>query len=405
MLLRIFIYFTLLIAFSSGEFAFNSALTFKLGNETLLDDLSSIKGKRIALITNQTGIDSRGFFFLDVLIERKINVVKIFSPEHGIRGNENYADIDASTGIPIVSIYGAKTAPAPEDLEDVDVLIYDIQDVGARFYTYTSTLNDCIGSAIANKIQMIVCDRPMIINANYVDGFMLDTLFKSFVGTIPVPICYGMTCGELALYLNKESFGNSGLIKVSKMEGYSRETQFVTLELPWMKPSPSMFTIWTASTYTATCFLEGTNVSEGRGTPKPFEYFGAPWIKSDELAEELNNYGLDGVNFNAVTFTPSQQISAYPPKFFNEECNGIYINVTDRTKFQPVKAGVAILVSLKKLYPEFQFNINYFIDKLAGTDRLRMMIENGDGMKQITDSWQNELKIFKEKRQKVLLYY
>lgn len=405
MVSRFFILLSILVIVTAGDFAPDSVLPFKLGNETLLDNLSNLKGKRTALITNQTGIDSKGNFFLDVLINRKINVVKIFSPEHGLRGNENYdTNVDITTGVPVISIYGAKTAPSPEDLADVDVIIYDIQDVGARFYTYTSTLYDCIAAAIANGKQMIICDRPVIINPDYVDGFMLDTLYKSFVGTIPTPVCYGMTCGELALYLNKECFGNSQLISVSKMDDYSRNVQYVSLDLPWIKPSPNMMSIWTAAGYPATCFLEGTNVSEGRGTTKPFEFIGAPWINSEKLADEMEKYGFEGVTFDVIKFTPSQQINSNVPKYFNEECNGIFINVTDRTKFEPVKAGVALLVSLKKLFPEFQFNKNNFIDKLAGTDRLRKMVDEGNSVQKIVDSWQNELNNFKEKRQKVLLY-
>jgi uncharacterized protein YbbC (DUF1343 family) len=405
MRIRFFTFLSFLVIIFAGDFAPDSVLTFKLGNETLLENLGILKGKRAALITNQTGVDSKGNFFLDVLINRKVNVVKIFSPEHGIRGNENYdTNVDILTGVPIISIYGAKTAPSPDELADVDVIIYDIQDVGARFYTYTSTLHDCMASAIANSKQMIICDRPVIINPDYVDGFMLDTLFKSFVGTIPAPVCYGMTCGELALYMDKECFAESQLITVSKMDDYSRDVQYVTLDLPWIKPSPNMFTLWTAASYPASCFIEGTNVSEGRGTPKPFEYIGAPWVDGDKLANELDNYGFEGVTFNPVKFTPSQLISSNIPKYYNEECSGIFINVTDRKRFEPVKTGVAILVSLKKLFQDFQFNKNNFIDKLAGTDRLRIMVEEGSSVQKIVNSWQDELNNFKEKRQKVLLY-
>lgn len=405
MLLRFLTFMSLLIVISAGDFAPDSVLSFKLGNETLLENLPVLKGKRAALITNQTGVDSKGNFFLDVLINRKINVVKIFSPEHGIRGNENYdVNTDILTGVPIISIYGAKTAPSPDELADVDVIIYDIQDVGARFYTYTSTLYDCLASAVANDKEFIVCDRPVIINPDYVDGFMLDSNFKSFVGTIPAPVCYGMTCGELVLYLNKEFFGNSELISVSKMEGYSHSLLYESLDLPWIKPSPNILSIWTAVSYPASCFLEGTNVSEGRGTAKPFEYIGAPWVDGEKLADELNSYGFDGVTFASIKFIPSQIISSNTPKYFNEECGGVFINVTNRTKFEPVKAGTAILVSMKKLFPEFQFNKNNFIDKLAGTDKLRKMVMAGDSMAKIVDSWQVELNIFKEKRQKILLY-
>ncbi|MGH2575029.1 MAG: exo-beta-N-acetylmuramidase NamZ family protein [Ignavibacteria bacterium] len=385
---------------------------FKLGNETLLEyKLDFLKSKKIGLITNQTGILSDGTHLLDALIEKAVKVVKIFSPEHGIRGDESYSNVDEKTGIPIVSLYGEKHKPSPSDLADVDILIYDIQDVGARFYTYTSTLYYAIESATENSIRIIVCDRPVAINPDYVDGFMLETQFASFVGKIPAPVCYGMTCGELANYLSDVIYYSLPyvrpplpIVEVSKMESYSRSTDFNSLNLKWVRPSPNMFTSSTAVCYPATCFLEGTNVSEGRGTVKPFEYFGAPWCNSQLLAEDLNSFNFEGVVFETINFTPSEKISAYPPKFFNKECSGVYIKVTDKNKFEAVKVGVAILVSLNKLFPEFEFNKNNFIDKLAGTDNLRKMVTGGSDYNTIVSSWEEELKKFKEERKKYLLY-
>ena len=262
---------------------------FKLGNEVLLESkLGELKNKKIALVTNQTGILPDGTHIIDALVAKGINVVKIFTPEHGIRGDENYSNIDEKTGIPIVSIYGANVKPTASDLSDVDVIIYDIQDVGARFYTYTSTLYYVIESAVENNKKLLVCDRPVIINPNYVDGFMIEDGFESFVGKIPAPICYGMTCGELAKYLKDEIKFKSDVLGVVKMQNYTHSTDYETLKLKWVKPSPNMFFPSTAVVYPGTCFIEGTNVSEGRGTEKPFEYIGAPWCNGDELAGELN---------------------------------------------------------------------------------------------------------------------
>ncbi len=377
---------------------------FKLGNEVLLQyKPEELKSYRIGLITNQTGRTQKEFF-LDELVRLKCNVVKIFSPEHGIRGDESYSSVDEKTGIPIVSLYGEKKKPSANDLSDVDVLLYDIQDVGSRFYTYTSTLYYCIQSAIENSKMIVICDRPVVINPDYVDGFMLEQSFSSFVGKIPTPVCYGMTCGELAMFLKGESFGGSELIKFSPMESYSRNTDFVSLNLIWVKPSPSMFYPSTALCYPATCFLEGTNVSEGRGTEKPFEYFGAPWVNSNTLADELNSCNLFGVKFEAVTFTPSEKISLYPPKFFNKQCFGVFINVTDKNKFEPVNCGVAILISLNKLFSEFRFNKDNFIDKLAGTDKLRKSIVSGKTLDEIVSMWSEEVNSFKQTREKYLLY-
>lgn len=376
---------------------------FRLGNEVLLGSPEQLKGKRAAVLTNQTGILADGTHIIDALVAKGINVVKIFTPEHGIRGDENYSEFDEKTGIQIVSIYGGKTKPSNDDLADVDVIIYDIQDVGSRFYTYTSTLYYIIEAANENNKQLIVCDRPMIIKANYTDGFMLEPANSSFVGLIPTPVCYGMTSGELAGFLSGSVLNYSGLT-VSKMENYTRASDFNSLNLTWVKPSPSMFTSSTALCYPATCFLEGTNFSEGRGTSKPFEYFGAPGMNSDAIAAELNSYGLKGVIFDAVTFTPSEKISAYPPKFFNKECNGIYINVTDRAAFEPVKCGMAILTALKKLASDFKLNKDNFIDKLAGTSQLRKSVNAGASYEEIVQSWQADVENFKTEREKYLIY-
>ncbi len=377
---------------------------FRLGNEVLLDKANDFKDKRIALLTNQTGVLSDGTHIIDALVSKGVNVVKIFSPEHGIRGDEKYSQVDEKTGIQIVSLYNEKTKPSKSDLVDVDILIYDIQDVGARFYTYTSTLYYAIEAANENNKIIWVCDRPMITNPNYTDGFMLHRGYESFVGKIPTPAAYGLTCGELAAFLNSTVFGGNAKLDVILMDGYTRNTEYTSLKLTWVKPSPSMFYPSTATCYLANCFLEGTNVSEGRGTPKPFEYFGAPWVNQQVIADELNSYKFEGVIFEPVTFTPSEKISAYPPKFFNKECNGIFINVTDKNKFQPVKCGVAILIALYKNCTEFKFNKDNFIDKLSGTDKLRKMIVAGNTVDEIEVAWADGLNNFIEQRKNFLLY-
>lgn len=378
---------------------------FKLGNEVLLETkIDELKNKNIALCTNQTGILPDGTHIIDALVAKGINVVKIFTPEHGIRGDENYSDKDEKTGIPIISIYGANVKPSFDQLRDVDIIIYDIQDVGARFYTYTSTLYYVIESAVENNKKLIVCDRPIIINPDYVDGYMLEDGFESFVGKIPTPVCYGMTCGELAEYLKDDINFKSKILEVVKMENYSHSTDYESLKLKWIKPSPNMFFSSTAVVYPGTCFIEGTNVSEGRGTDKPFEYIGAPWCSGDKLASELNSYGLQGVKFEPISFTPSEKISSYPPKFFGKKCKGVYINVTDKSKFEAVKAGIAILVSLRKLFPEFEFRKDNFIDKLAGTDNLRKRIMNGDDFNTVINSWNENLIQFENLRSRYLLY-
>jgi len=378
---------------------------FKLGNEVLLGTkLDELKNKNVALVTNQTGILPDGTHIIDALVSKGINVVKIFTPEHGIRGDENYSNKDEKTGIPIVSIYGANVKPTAGDLSDVDIIIYDIQDVGARFYTYTSTLYYVLESAIENNKQLIVCDRPVIINPKYVDGFMLEDGFESFVGKIQTPICYGMTCGELAEYLKDDINFKSDVLEVVMMKNYTRSTDYESLKLKWVKPSPNMFFPSTAVVYPGTCFIEGTNVSEGRGTEKPFEYIGAPWCNGNKLAAELNSYGLQGVMFESISFTPLEKISSYPPKFFGKKCTGVYINVTDKNKFEAVKTGVAVLISLRKLFPQFEFRKDNYIDKLAGTDKLRQNITNGVDYNTIIKSWREDLEQFNNLRSQYLIY-
>jgi uncharacterized protein YbbC (DUF1343 family) len=401
-------FFLILLSLRQIYFPINKEIKssgFKLGNEVLLENkLDELKNKNIALVTNQTGILPDGTHIIDALVAKGIKVVKIFTPEHGIRGDENYSNKDEKTGIPIVSIYGANVKPSSSDLSDVDIIVYDIQDVGARFYTYTSTLYYVIESAVENNKKMIVCDRPVIINPDYVDGFMLEDSFESFVGRIPTPVCYGMTCGELAEYLKDDINFKSKILGVVKMENYSHSTDYESLKLKWVKPSPNMFFPSTAVVYPGTCFIEGTNVSEGRGTEKPFEYIGAPWCNGDWLADELNSYSLQGVKFEPISFTPLEKISSYPPKFFGKKCNGVYINVTDKNKFEAVKAGVAILVSLKKIFPEFEFRKDNYIDKLAGTDKLRKSIIDGKDFDSIIKSWNEDLEQFRNLRSQYLLY-
>jgi len=379
---------------------------FILGNENLLKNKSEVlSGKKTALITNKSGVMSDGTLFLDELV-KNANVRKIFTPEHGLRGDdrdENFTD--ENTGLPVISLYGNNKMPAKTDLEDIDVLVYDIQDVGARFYTFINTMFYCMQAANENNIEFVVCDRPMMPNGNYVDGFMLDDGQESFVGMIDIPIAYGMTCGELALYINTEYFGDACKLKVIKMENYSRETDYQSLNLPWVKPSPNIYYPSSALTYLGTCLFEGTNFSEGRGTDKPFEYVGAPYCDGNALAEEMNSLGLNGVTFESIDFVPTTITSpSNPPKYVGENCSGVYIKVTDKNSFEPVKTGIAFLISLNKLFSGFEIKTNKFLDKLAGTDRLRLAVLNGYTTNEIVSGYQQELQDFKELRKKYLIY-
>lgn len=405
------LFFTSLLCSPSGdhtsrEITSASDKQFVLGNEMLLGTNSSmISGKNVGLITNNSGVLSNGFLFLDSL-SKNFQVKKVYTPEHGLRGDDRNEDyVDDMTGVTVVSLYGNKKKPTDEDVSDIDVFVYDLQDVSARFYTFINTMYYCMESAVENNKEFVVCDRPIIPYGNYTDGFMLEASEKSFVGMIKVPIAYAMTCGELARYINEEYFNNTCRLEISKMQNYSRNTDYADLNLPWIKPSPNMYFPTSAVTYLGTCLLEGTNFAEGRGTDKPFEYIGAPYCDGKALAEELNSYALSGVTFEAINFTPQTITSpSNPPKFIGQECEGVYINVKDKTSFEPVKAGIAVLVSLKKLFPDFKLNRNNFIDKLAGTKDLRLMLQQGADFRTITDSYSSSLNEFKSKREKYLLY-
>lgn len=379
---------------------------FVLGNENLLSkNTDLISGKSIGLIVNSSSVTSNGDFLPD-LLSKNSNVTKIFTPEHGLRGNDRNEDyVDEVTGIQIVSLYGSKKKPDASDLYDTDALVYDIQDVGARFYTFINTMFYCMEAAYENEKEFIVCDRPMIPNAEYADGFMLDDGQESFVGMLHIPITYGMTCGELAKFINDEYFEGKCRLTVVQMDNYSRDTRYESLNLPWIKPSPNIYFPSSAVSYLGTCLFEGTNFAEGRGTDKPFEYVGAPYCDGKLLADELNSLNLNGVKFESISFTPGTIASnSNPPKFVGENCQGVYIKVTNEKTFEPVKAGLAVLYAANKLFPEFQINENNFIDKLAGTSDLRTMLNDGRSYDEITGSFSNNLEQFKSVRKKYLIY-
>lgn len=377
--------------------------SFKLGNEVLISEkLGMLKDKRVGVITNKTGILSNGKYIFEALINKGVNVVKIFTPEHGFDADDSYKN--GVIDIPIISLYNKNKSFDDVDLEDVDVFVFDIQEVGARYYTYTSTLYLTMKNASNAGKKFIICDRPSMANLNYFDGFMLNPSFESFVGMIPTPIMYGMTIGELGSYLRSTINNDNFDFEVVKMQNYTRKTNFEDLNLPWVNPSPNIVSLESAKLYPVLCFMEGTNISEGRGTDTPFQQFGAPFCNSEELTFLLNSLHLDGVSFLPVKFTPYKKISAYDPKFMNEECNGVSITITDFSKFKPVEVSIAVLLSLKLSVRDFNWTQNNYIDKLAGTSKLRTMINENKSFQEIIGSYYNELDKFKSLREKFLFY-
>lgn len=371
-----------------------------------------IKGKKLGVITNPTAILSDGRHLVDALYENKeVKVVALFGPEHGIRADTTGAvenSTDPKTGIPIFSLYGKTYKPTPDMMKNIDVLIFDIQDVGVRFYTFVSTLGYVMEAASEKGIPIIVLDRPNPIRGEYVDGPVALDSMESFVAYAPIPIAYGMTIGELAQMYNQEGWLHNGRkckLIIAKMEGWTRNLWYDQTGLKWIKPSPNMTNLSTAIVYPGTCIFEGTNVSEGRGTDKPFEYIGAPWLNSVKAAKDLNHFNLDGVKFESIQITPVKTPNnATQPKYFNQECNDIYVKVTDRNIFKPIKTALYLLWEIKKNNPEnFKWREKAF-DRLCGTPEVRLMLDKGKKPAEIISSWQKNLENFKKIRSKYLLY-
>ena len=377
------------------------------------ENLQLISGKNIAVVCNHTAVLSNGTHLVDALISKKgVNVKVIFTPEHGFRGVVEAGEkIDYQKNqyknIPIVSLYGKERKPSSKNLNDIDLIIFDIQDVGARFYTYISTMFYTLEAGGENKIPVMILDRPDPIGGKYVDGQVLDPNYKSFVGIAQIPIAYGMTTGELASFFVGEKlvpYSESISLNVIKCKNWHREipNKFYS---QWLAPSPNINTLKTALVYPGTCLVEGINISEGRGTEEPFIQIGAPFFDSQKIIEKLKLLNVDGAEFEPVSFTPKDiDGMATSPKYIDQNCNGIKINITDPEKFESVKYGVKFLYVVNKLYGDkVKFNNDSF-DRLAGGKELREMIQNKVDPDFIFASWQKNLDTFNKLRNKYLLY-
>jgi uncharacterized protein YbbC (DUF1343 family) len=375
----------------------------RLGLTILLEDkLELIEGKSVGLITNSTGVNESLQDNILLLVDNpKVKLKAIFSPEHGLWGSVQdaisipFAQYD-QIKIPIYSLYGKTTKPTIEMLDSIDALIFDIQDVGVRFYTYISTMAMAMQACAENNIEFIVLDRPNPINGNILEGNALDPDFSSFVGYLPILLRHGMTVSELAKLFN-EHFHIGVKLNVVEMEGWERDMWFDDTGLQWVMPSPNMPTLDTATVYPGTCLFEGTSLSEGRGTTKPFEIIGAPWIDAHNLADSLNNLLLNGVKFRPVYFIPTFS------KHRDQRCGGVQVHVIDRDKFAPVKTALNMIETIMRLYPnEFQF-IRHF-DLLMGTDKVRNDLSKGHSVDDVIQSWKDEISDFANVRSKYILY-
>jgi uncharacterized protein YbbC (DUF1343 family)/CubicO group peptidase (beta-lactamase class C family) len=363
------------------------------------DGFKELQGLRVGLITNQTGRDRAGRQTIDVLREAPgVKLTALFSPEHGIRGlaDEKVSDtVDEKTGLPIYSLYGETRRPKPEQLKNLDALVYDIQDVGARFYTYISTLGYALEEAAKAHIPLFVLDRPNPIGGVEVEGPVADADRLSFTAYHTIPVRHGMTVGELARLYNAQRKAGCDL-RVVKMSNWRRAMWFDSTGQTWVNPSPNMRSLTEAALYPGIGLLETTNVSVGRGTDTPFELVGAPWLDGQKLAAYLNTRGLEGVRFVPVRFTPRASV------FKDKECGGVNIVVTDRARFRAVRAGLEIAVALRRLYPQ-DWKVEDYARLLANADTLER-VRRADDAEEIIRSWQPRLDEFRRARAQALLY-
>ena len=386
----------------------------KLGLERLLEEQSDrLKGARVGLICNQASVNHDLAHAADLLHEHaSVNLRALFGPQHGIRGDvqdnmiETEHTVDRETGLPIHSLYSETREPTEAMLQDIDVLVFDMQDVGCRIYTFAYTMANCMSAARKFGKQVVVCDRPNPINGRQVSGNVLEPEHASFVGLFAIPTRHGMTLGELAQMFN-EHFAIGCDLEVVKLQGWERGHWLDETDAPWVLPSPNMPTLDSATVFPGTVHFEGTQLSEGRGTTRPFELIGAPYIDPEEYARTLNEMNLAGVFFRSCVFRPTFQ------KHAGISCGGVQLHVTDRNEFEPVVTGVAMVKAAYDLYRsefrwkdppyEYVYDRNPF-DVIAGTSSIREAFEQGTAAEEIQRSWSGAFNDFMKVRERYLLY-
>ena len=388
-----------------------------LGLEKLLANPNEyLCGNTLGLVVNQTSLTSDGQFSIGQFHNNKSFKLKtILAPEHGVYGvDQDMAlvtdEIEPLSGLLVRSLYGTNSSsltPSSYLLDGIDNLVFDIQDVGSRYYTFIYTLANCMKTCAQSNTRMIVCDRPNPINGLAVEGNLVEKEFYSFVGQYPIPNRHGMTVGELAILFN-EHFGIKCDLKVIPMEGWERSMWYDQTGLPWVSPSPNMPTLSTATVYPGMCLIEGTLLSEGRGTTLPFEQVGAPYINAEVFAKTLNKENLPGIFFRPQYFKPQFQ------KWSGEVCGGVQLHITERNKIKPLSTSISVLFFIKKLYPNdfswrtepYEFvNDRLAIDLLYGNSTLREAIESGNlSIKKLESSWEEDIKVFSSQREACLIY-
>ena len=383
-----------------------------LGVDRLSTDFPAVLvGKRVGLITNHSGVDRQGRSTIDLLASRAdMKLVALFAPEHGIRGTATgriETETDSATGLPVHSLYGEIRQPTPEMMADVEALVFDIQDVGVRQYTFPTTMAYGMMAAAEKGIPFVVLDRPTPITGSIVEGNILDPAFSNFAGFYAIASRHGMTVGELAM-MNNHEFGIHADLTVVEMEGWTRDLWMDQTDLPWKGPSPNLPYFEGTIHYPGTVLFEGTSVSEGRGTERPFEMVGAPWLRAQEMADSLNALRLPGARFEAMDY----DVRPDGRKFGGQRIHGIRFIAADRESYRPIAATLHFMELAKRLHPaDFQFRssgggdrpVTYSLDRLSGTDQTRAAVEAGT-VRQLLVRWDQEAARFREMRKEYLLY-
>lgn len=360
---------------------------------------AALRNKHVGLITNHTGVDSQGRSTVDLLSHAAgVHLVALFSPEHGLAGrnDENVASTkDPATGLPVFSLYGESRRPTDEMLKGIDTLVFDIQDAGVRFYTYTATMGYCMEEAAKHKIAFYVLDRPNPIGGNIVEGPVLDADKTSFVAYFPLPVRYGLTIGELAQFFNAENHIGCDL-HVIAMKNWHRNYFFDSTGARWIPPSPNLRTFKGAVLYPGIEILQNAGVSVGRGTETPFEQFGAPWMNGEEVAAALNERHLAGLRFVNQPFIPVTGL------YSGQRCGGVAVRITDRQAVRAMRMGMEIATTLKKLYPE-KFDPEKIVELVGNAETIREL-QTGTPPEKIVENWNTDLNAFEQSRKKYLLY-
>ena len=375
------------------------------GIETFLADVpAALRGKRVALITNHTGIDRSRRADIDLIADHKdLELVALLAPEHGIRGDAQDGvtiqnETDPKSGIPIHSLYLSEDrGPTDAMLKGVDVIVYDLQEVGGRTWTYVSTMALSMQAAARKGIPFVVLDRPNPIGGEIVEGARLDPKFKSFVGMYPIPARHGMTVGELATLFNKNHGIGANLI-VAQVKNWRRSQWFDETGLPWVNPSPNLRSLAALTSYPGSVYFEGTNLSEGRGTDRPFEQIGASWLKASDVVATMNERKLPGIRFEAITMT----VSPSAAKFKGQTIPAIRFAVTDRQAYRPVRTALLLIDEIRRQHLK-DFAWSATIDRLTGSDKVRLAIEGGT-LPALLEEWDREAAQFKESQKPFLLY-